>query len=88
MGLPRFLAERVETERVAYALDHRRFAGAPPTYQHIQVLIEVHSGVAQETAFPGHREELGMGFGLQVAVQTDPRVRVEKRLPERLNRDG
>ena len=88
MGLPRFLAEWIETERITYAFDYRRFAGAPSAYQHVQVFIEVHGGIAQEPAFPSHREELGMGIGLQIAVQTDPGVRVEKRLPERLDRDG
>ena len=29
-----------------------------------------------------------MGFGLQIAVQTDPGIRVKKRLPERLDRDS
>ena len=88
MSRPGFLAERVETERIAYALDHRRFPGASSADQHIQVFVEVHGSVAQEPAFPGHGEELGMGFGLQIAVQTDPGVRVEKRLPERFDRDG
>ena len=87
MGLPRFLAERVETERIAYAFDHRRFAGAPPADQHIEVFIEMHSGVSQEPAFPGHREKLGMRFGIRITVQADAGGRVEKGLTERLDRD-
>ena len=88
MGLPRFLAERVQTERIAYAFDHRRFAGAPSADQHIEVFIEMHGGVSQEPAFPGHREKLGMRFGVRIAVQADAGVRVEKCLTERLDRDG
>ena len=84
----RFLSEGVETERIAYAFDNRRFAGAPTANQHIQVFVEVHCGVAQKPSFPSHGEELGMGFGFLITVQTNPGGWVEKRLPERLDRDS
>ena len=87
MGLPRFFAERVETERIAYAFDHRRFAGAPSADQHIKVFVQMHDGVAKEPPFPSHREKLGMGFGIRIAVQADAGGRVEKCLTERLDRD-
>ena len=88
MGIPRILAKRVEPKGITHAFDHRRLAGAPPAHKHVQVPVEVHGGVAQEPAFPCHRNKLGMGIGFRVAVQADTGDGVEKRLPERLDRDG
>jgi hypothetical protein len=63
-------------------------ARAAAADQHVEVGVEPNRCAVEEAALPGHRDELGVFFGLQLSflrIQPNARTRVEKRLPQAID---
>ena len=89
MGPARLVADGLEAQHRANALDHGRLAGPAAPDQDVEIRIEVDSGAVEESSLPGERDELGVLFRLQLAflgIEADARAGVQKGLAQPLDR--
>ena len=89
MGPARLVADGLEAQHRADALDHGRLAGPTAPDQDVEVRIEVDSGAVEESSLPSERDELGVLLWLQLAypgIEEDARAGVQKGLAQPLGR--
>ena len=88
VGPTRLVADGLEAQHRADALDHGRLAGPAAPDQDVEVRIEVDSGAVEESSLPGERDELGVLLWLQLAFLgiADARAGVQKGLAQPLDR--
>ena len=83
MCLARLIADGIDGENRANALDHGRLAGATPADEHVEVGVEVNSSAVEKAPFPSEHNDLRVLLRLKLAllgIEADAGARIEEGL--------